>query len=110
MQFRNIPDNASPVEYEELIKKVVGDGLRADDSRSSLCPGGRLGTKKDAQDHLAYMQDLSAAVKKAAPEGKCIDNGDDARSSCQNTRSGPTTSAALPMNIERYCYWWSNGY
>src|SRR4029078_5034980 len=26
-------------------------------------PGGRLGTKKDAQDHLAYLQELSAEEK-----------------------------------------------
>ena len=37
VQFRNIPDNASPLEYEESIKKVVGDGLGADDPRPSRC-------------------------------------------------------------------------
>ena len=35
-------------------------------------PGGRqTGTKDDARDQLAYLQDLSAAVKKAVSEGKC---------------------------------------
>jgi hypothetical protein len=34
---------------------------------------GRYGTKKDVQDDIAYMEDLSAEVKKAADSGKCID-------------------------------------
>jgi len=35
-------------------------------------PGGRqIGTKDDARAVLAYLQDLSAAVKKATDEGKC---------------------------------------
>jgi hypothetical protein len=35
--------------------------------------GGRLGTKKDVQDLIGYMSDLSAEVKKAADAGKCAD-------------------------------------
>ena len=61
-----------PLEWEESIKKV----LAMDWDR--LIPGhpgtgGRLGTKKDAQDVLAFLQDTSAEVKKAAHEGKCWD-------------------------------------
>jgi hypothetical protein len=36
-------------------------------------PDGRLGTKKEAQDILAILQDASAEVKIAAREGKCRD-------------------------------------
>ena len=36
-------------------------------------PDGRLGTKKDVQDQLAFLQDASEAVKAAAREGKCWD-------------------------------------
>ena len=35
--------------------------------------GGRLGTKKDVQDILAFLQEASTEVKKAAQEGKCWD-------------------------------------
>ena len=108
VQFRNIPDNASPVEYEESIKKVVAmDWERMIPGHPYA--GGRLGTKKDAQDHLAYMQDLSAAVKKAAPEGKCIDTAMK-EIKLPKYEKWANYENALPMNIERYCYWWSNGY
>ena len=108
VQFRNIPDNASPLEYEESIKKVVAmDWERMIPGHPMA--GGRLGTKKDAQDHLAYMQDLSAAVKKAAPEGKCIDTAM-AEIKLPKYEKWAGYERSLPMNIERYCYWWSNGY
>jgi glyoxylase-like metal-dependent hydrolase (beta-lactamase superfamily II) len=108
VQFRNIPDNGSPLEYEESIKKVVAmDWERMIPGHPMA--GGRLGTKQDAQDHLAYMQDLSAAVKKAASEGKCIDNAM-AEIKLPKYEKWSGYERFLPMNIERYCYWWSNGY
>jgi glyoxylase-like metal-dependent hydrolase (beta-lactamase superfamily II) len=108
VQFRNIPDNGSPLEYEESIRKVVAmDWERMIPGHPYA--GGRLGTKKDAQDHLAYMQDLSAAVKKAAAEGKCIDNAM-AEIKLPKYEKWSNYERFLPMNIERYCYWWSNGY
>lgn len=108
VQFRNIPDNASPVEYEESLKKVIAmDWERMIPGHPYA--GGRLGTKKDVQDHLGYMQDLSAAVKKAALEGKCIDAAmTEIKLPKYEKWSG--YERTLPMNIERYCYWWSNGY
>jgi glyoxylase-like metal-dependent hydrolase (beta-lactamase superfamily II) len=108
VQFRNIPDNASPLEYEESIKKVAAMDFER------MIPGhpyagGRLGTKKDVQDHLAYMQDLSAAVKKAATDGKCTDNAM-TELKLPKYEKWANYERFLPMNIERYCYWWSNGY
>jgi glyoxylase-like metal-dependent hydrolase (beta-lactamase superfamily II) len=108
VQFRNIPDNASPLEYEESIKKVAAmDFERMIPGHPG--PGGRLGTKKDVQDHLAYMQDLSAAVKKAATDGKCTDTAMTELKLPKYEKWG-NYERFLPMNIERYCYWWSNGY
>jgi glyoxylase-like metal-dependent hydrolase (beta-lactamase superfamily II) len=102
VQFRNIPDNASPVEYEESIKKVVAmDWERMIPGHPYA--GGRLGTKKDAEDHLAYMQDLSAAVKKAAPEGKCIDTAMKEIKLPKYEKWG-NYATFLPGNVERYCY------
>ena len=67
VQFRNMPDNVSPVEYEESIKKVIAlDWERMIPGHPYA--GGRLGTKKDAQDHLAFLQELSAEVKKVATD------------------------------------------
>src|SRR5262249_49374679 len=59
VQFRNIPDNASPLEFIDSLKKLAAlDWER-------LIPGhpyagGRFGTKKDVEDDIAYMEDLSA--------------------------------------------------
>jgi glyoxylase-like metal-dependent hydrolase (beta-lactamase superfamily II) len=108
MQFRNIPDNASPIEYQESIKKVIAmDWDRMIPGHPSA--GGRLGTKKDAQDHLAYLEDLNAAVKKAAAEGKCIDTAMK-EIKLPKYEKWANYENGLPQNIERYCYWWSNGY
>ncbi|MGZ5828288.1 MAG: MBL fold metallo-hydrolase [Xanthobacteraceae bacterium] len=107
LQFRNIPDNASPVEFEESIKKVIAlDWERMIPGHPSA--GGRLGTKKDAADHLAYLQELSAEVKKVAPT-KCTDN---AMKEIKLPKYEKWTNYEqwLPGNIERYCYWWTQAY
>ena len=47
VQFRNMPDNVSPVEFEDLMRKVLAlDWDRMIPGHPG--PGGRLGTKKDA--------------------------------------------------------------
>jgi glyoxylase-like metal-dependent hydrolase (beta-lactamase superfamily II) len=108
VQFRNIPDNASPIEYEESLKKVLAmDWERMIPGHPGA--GGRLGTKKDVEDHLGYMQDLSAAVKKAALDGKCTDTAM-TEIKLPKYEKWSNYERFLPMNIERYCYWWSNGY
>ena len=71
LPYRDMPDNVSPIEYEESIKKVLAlDWDRMIPGHPNA--GGRLGTKKDAQDQLNFLQELSAEVKKMAPT-KCID-------------------------------------
>ena len=61
-----------PLEWEDSIKKVLAmDWERLIPGHPGA--GGRLGTKKDVQDILAFLQDASAEVKKAAREGKCWD-------------------------------------
>jgi glyoxylase-like metal-dependent hydrolase (beta-lactamase superfamily II) len=108
LQFRNIPDNASPLEYEDSLKKVLAlDWERMVPGHPYA--GGRLGTKKDVQDHLAYMQELSAEVKKAAEAGKCFDPAI-REIKLPKYESWSNYAAFLPMNIERYCYWWARGF
>jgi glyoxylase-like metal-dependent hydrolase (beta-lactamase superfamily II) len=107
VQFRNIPDNVSPVEFEDSIKKVIAlDWDRMIPGHPSA--GGRLGTKKDAQDHLTFLQELSAEVKKVAPT-KCTD------AAMKEVRlpkyeKWSNYEQYLPGNIERYCYWWTQSY
>jgi glyoxylase-like metal-dependent hydrolase (beta-lactamase superfamily II) len=107
VQFRNIPDNVSPVEFEDSIKKVIAlDWDRMIPGHPYA--GGRLGTKKDAQDHLTFLQELSAEVKKVAPT-KCTD------AAMKEVRlpkyeKWSNYEQYLPGNIERYCYWWTQSY
>jgi glyoxylase-like metal-dependent hydrolase (beta-lactamase superfamily II) len=108
VQFRNIPDNASPLEYIASLKKLAA----LDWDR--LIPGhpyagGRFGTKKDVEDDISYLEDLSAEVKKAADAGKCFDT---AMKEVKLPKYEKWTNydASLPGNVERFCYWWGRGY
>jgi glyoxylase-like metal-dependent hydrolase (beta-lactamase superfamily II) len=106
--FRNLPDTASVVDWEEGLKKVLAMDW---DRMLTGHPyaGGRFGTKQDVQDLIGYMQDLSAAVKKAADEGKCADQAMKEIKLPKYEKWG-NYNEYLPMNIERYCYYWSRGY
>jgi glyoxylase-like metal-dependent hydrolase (beta-lactamase superfamily II) len=106
--FRNLPDTASVVDWEEGLKKVLAMDW---DRMLTGHPyaGGRFGTKQDVQDLIGYMQDLSAAVKTAADEGKCADQAMKEIKLPKYEKWG-NYNEYLPMNIERYCYYWSRGY
>jgi len=106
--FRNIPDNASPLEYIDSLKKLAA----LDWDR--LIPGhpyagGRYGTKKDVQADIAYMEDLSAEVKKAADAGKCFDPAIK-EIKLAKYEKWANYESYLPGNVERFCYWWGRGF
>jgi glyoxylase-like metal-dependent hydrolase (beta-lactamase superfamily II) len=108
VQFRNIPDNASPLEYIASLKKLASlDWERMIPGHPYA--GGRLGTKKDVEDDIAYMEDLSAEVKKAADAGKCFDTAMK-EVKLPKYEKWANYETALPANIERFCYWWGRGY
>jgi glyoxylase-like metal-dependent hydrolase (beta-lactamase superfamily II) len=108
IQFRNIPDNASPLEYIASLKKLVGlDWDRMIPGHPQA--GGRYGTKKDVEDDIAYMEDLSADVKKAADAGKCIDPAMK-EVKLPKYEKWANYENGLPANVERFCYWWGRGY
>src|SRR6266850_4856177 len=62
-----------PLELEDSIKKVLAMDWDTMIPGHPGAPGGRLGTKQDAQDQLTFLQDASAAVKAEAQAGKCWD-------------------------------------
>jgi len=71
-------------------------------------PGGRLGTKKDMEQQIAFMTDLSAAVKKASDEGKCFDPASKEVNLPQHaTLQGYEQN--LEWNIHRWCGYWGRG-
>ncbi|MCK1737559.1 MBL fold metallo-hydrolase [Bradyrhizobium sp. 138] len=108
VQFRNIPDNASPLEYIASLKKLASlDWERMIPGHPYA--GGRFGTKKDIEDDIAYMEDLSAEVKKAADAGKCFDTAMK-EVKLPKYEKWANYETALPANVERFCYWWARGY
>lgn len=100
VQFRAMADTYLP-DLEESLKKVNAlDWDRLIPGHPG--PGGRqIGNKDDVRNQLAYLQDLSAAVKKAISDGK---NYADAEKEIKLPKYeqwggyGPF----LPLNIERY--------
>ena len=100
--FRNLPDTASPPEWEASLQRVAAMEWER------MIPGhpyagGRLGTKQDVMDLIGYMQDLAAEVKKAAAEGKCIDTAMKEVKLPKYEKWGNYANF-LPLNVERYCY------
>jgi glyoxylase-like metal-dependent hydrolase (beta-lactamase superfamily II) len=100
VQFREMADTYIP-DIEDSLKKVIAmDWDRVIAGHPG--PGGRqIGTKDDARNQLAYLQDLSAAVKKAIGEGKSYANAEKEIKLPKYEKWGGY-EPFLPMNIERY--------
>jgi len=96
-----------PLEAEAAIKRI----LAMDWDR--LIPGhpgagGRLGTKKDAQDQLTFLQDASAAVKAEAQQGRCWEPVE-SQLKLPKYAEWPNYEANLPFVLRRYCLLWGRG-
>jgi glyoxylase-like metal-dependent hydrolase (beta-lactamase superfamily II) len=107
VQFRGMSDNYLP-DFEDSLKKVIAmdwDTLIP----GHPGPGGKqTGTKDDARNALAYLQDLSAEVKKQVDAGKSYaDAQKDIKLPKYEKWGGYATF--LPMNIERYYDFWNRG-
>ena len=107
VQFRGMADTYVP-EIEEGLKRVI-----AMDWETLIPghpgPGGKqTGTKENAREQLAYLQDLSAAVKQAVNDNKSYA---DAQKEIKLPKyeTWPNYGAFLPMNIERYFDFWNRG-
>ena len=89
VQFRGLADSYLP-DLEEGMKKVLAmDWDKLIPGHPG--PGGRqTGTKEDVKNDLAYLQDLSAAVKKGSMRARPSPTPR-RRSSCRSTRAGATT-------------------
>jgi glyoxylase-like metal-dependent hydrolase (beta-lactamase superfamily II) len=107
VQFRQMADTYVP-DIEEGLKKVIGLDWETLISGHPGPGGKQTGTKQNARDELAYLQDLSAAVKQEVSQGKTYDEAvkDIALPKYQ---AWPNYKAFLPMNIERYYDFWNRG-
>ncbi len=96
-----------PLEAEASIKQI----LAMDWDR--LIPGhpaadGRLGTKKDVQDQLTFLQDVSGAVKAEAQLGRCWEPVE-SQLKLPKYASWPGYEANLIFSLRRYCALWGRG-
>src|SRR5262245_51791559 len=97
-----------PLEWEDSIKKVLAMDWERLIPGHPGAPGGRLGTKKDVQDVLVFLQDASAEVKTAAQEGKCWDTVEKEMKLPKHA-NWPNYDAAMPFVLRRYCGLWGRG-
>ena len=70
--------------------------------------GPQIGTKEDARAALSYLQDLSAAVKKAADDHKCLAQAM-REIKLPKYENWANYNEYLSMNIERFCDFFSLG-
>ncbi len=97
-----------PIETEAFIKKVLAlDWDRLIPGHPGQ-PGGRLGTRQDAQDVLALYQTASAEIKKLGQDGKCWDAVEKDYKMLKYATL-PGYEAGLPMLARRYCGLWGRG-
>jgi glyoxylase-like metal-dependent hydrolase (beta-lactamase superfamily II) len=97
-----------PLEWEDSIKKVLAMDWERLIPGHPGAPDGRLGTKKDAQDILAFLQDASADVRTAARDGKCWDPVEKEMKLPKHAH-WPNYEGALPFVLRRYCGLWGRG-
>ena len=71
-------------------------------------PGGRLGTKKDMEQQLKFMTDLSDAVKKASDDGKCFSPADTELKLPEHAAM-TNYEQNLAWNVHRWCGYWGRG-
>lgn len=97
-----------PLETETFIKKVIAmDWDRMIPGHPGQ-PGGRLGTKKDAQDVLTMYQDASAEVKKYGQDGKCWEPAEK-EFKLPKYATLPGYENGLALTARRYCALWGRG-
>jgi glyoxylase-like metal-dependent hydrolase (beta-lactamase superfamily II) len=97
-----------PLETEDFIKKVLALDWERLIPGHPGAPGGRLGTKKDAEDQLKLLQEASAEMKKLGQEGKCWDTAEK-EFKLPNYANWPGYENGLPFIARRYCGLWGRG-
>jgi glyoxylase-like metal-dependent hydrolase (beta-lactamase superfamily II) len=96
-----------PLEAEESIKRILAmEWERLIPGHPG--PGDRLGTKKDAEEQLAFLRHASDTVKTAAREGKCWDAAEK-EVKLPKYDSWPNYANNLPFVVRRYCGLWGRG-
>ena len=105
--FRGMADTYLPDIMEGLKKVIAMDWDRLIPGHPG--PDGRqIGTKDDARAALSYLQDLSAAVKQAAEDHRCLAQAM-REIKLPKYEKWANHDEYLPMNVERFCDFFSLG-
>jgi glyoxylase-like metal-dependent hydrolase (beta-lactamase superfamily II) len=97
-----------PLEWEDTMKKVLAMDWDRLIPGHPGAPAGRLGTKKDTQDILVFLQEASAQVKTEARAGKCWEPVEK-EMKMPKYASWPGYEVAIPLVARRYCGLWGRG-
>jgi glyoxylase-like metal-dependent hydrolase (beta-lactamase superfamily II) len=100
-------NDSYPIEWEASLKRTLA--LKWDRQiPGHPGPNGRLGTRQDMEQQLAFMTALSSEVKKASDAGKCFSPADaEVKLPQYSTMAGYESN--LPWNIHRWCGYWGRG-
>jgi glyoxylase-like metal-dependent hydrolase (beta-lactamase superfamily II) len=107
VQFRGMADTYVP-DIEEGLKKAIALDWETLIPGHPGAGGKQTGTKDNAREALAYLQDLSTAVKQEVAQGKSYDDAIK-DISLPKYSAWPNYKNFLPMNIERYYDFWNRG-
>jgi glyoxylase-like metal-dependent hydrolase (beta-lactamase superfamily II) len=100
-------NDSYPVEWEASLKRTLE--LKWDRMiPGHPGPGGRLGTRQDMEQQLAFLTDLSAEVRKASDAGKCFSPAD-TELKLPNYSSLLGYEQNLTWNVHRWCGYWGRG-
>jgi glyoxylase-like metal-dependent hydrolase (beta-lactamase superfamily II) len=100
-------NDSYPTEWEASLRRTLALGWERQ-IPGHPGPGGRLGTRKDMEQQLAFMTDLSAEVKKASDAGKCFSPADAELKLPQHSELGGYEQN-LAWNVHRWCGYWGRG-
>jgi len=100
-------NDSYPADWVESLKRTLALGWERM-IPGHPGPGGRLGTRKDMEEQIAFMTDLSAEVKKASDAGKCFDPASkEVRLPKYGTLAGYEQN--IEWNVHRWCGYWGRG-
>lgn len=97
-----------PLEWKESLKKMLAMEWDRLIPGHPGTPGGRLGTKEDVKNVLAFLEEASAEVRTAARDGKCWEPAEREVKMPKHAH-WPNYEAAWPFVVRRYCGLWGRG-
>ena len=101
-------NDSYPIEWEDSLKKTLALGWERQIPGHPGPNGRQLGTRKDMEEQLAFLTDLSGEVKKASDAGKCFEPATkEVRVPKYATLQGYEQN--IEWAVHRWCGYWGRG-